>query len=699
MNQTLAVMRRRIAFLLLLIILATCGLAARLFYLQVLKNEKYRSAALAQRLHEIEIQPKRGLISDRNGKKLAINISLDSVVVNPGQIDNIDNTAVALASALDLPIDRVKTRLSANTSFEYIARKIKPEKSKAVRALKLDGIYLVEESERFYPNGSLAAHTLGFAGIDNQGLEGLEVVYDRELRGSMGRFMGETDAINREIPGGEKLYLPSEDGCNLILTVDEVLQHIAEREADRVMEETQAKGAVVVIANPNTAEILALCNRPTFDLNDPLSSPEVNRRNLAIWYNYEPGSTFKIVTAAAALEEGVVQEQDGFYCRGSMQVAGHNIACVASHGSQTFAEVVKNSCNVGFMTVGMRMPRETLYQYISGFGFGTAPGSGLPGEANGILLPITAVGPVEHANISFGQGIATTPLQMVCMMGAVANGGLLMKPQIVREIRAPNGVAVKLFSPQVVRQVVSTETASRLCKLLEAVVADGTGRGAQVPGYRLAGKTGTAQKIVDGRYVSDKHVASFVGFGPVDDPQLVVLILVDEPQGSYYGGVVAAPIFKNIMEDSLRYLSISPTEALPEEMTEVKLRVPTVRNLTLAEARKTLEEQGFSYRVEGGGAIVIDQVPPPEAVTTSDTKVILICGDSRPAPGLVTVPNLDGQTMRQAAQTLAEMGLTLKPIGTGLAVRQDPTPCGQVPPGTMITVEFEPPTDGLPEPG
>ena len=403
------------------------------------------------------------------------------------------------------------------------------------------------------------------------------MVYDRELRGTMGRFLGETDATNREIPGGEKLYLPSEDGYNLVLTIDEVLQHIAEREIDRLMEETKAKGAVVLISDPNTGEILALSNRPTFDLNKPLASPDSNRRNLAVWYNYEPGSTFKIVTAAAALEEKAVQESDGFYCRGSMQVAGHNIACVTAHGSQTFAEVVKNSCNVGFMTVGMRMSRETFYRYISDFGFGATPGSGLPGEEEGILVPVKSVGPVEQANISFGQGIAVTPLQMITMMGAVANGGLLMKPQIVREIRTVDGAVVQPFTPQMVRQVVSTDTAYELCRLLEAVVADGTGRGAQIPGYRLAGKTGTAQKTVDGRYVSDKHVASFVGFGPVDNPQLAILVVVDEPQGAYYGGVVAAPTFKRVMEDSLRYLSIPPTITSEEEKMCIRDRPKTAR--------------------------------------------------------------------------------------------------------------------------
>ncbi|MGB9826267.1 MAG: peptidoglycan D,D-transpeptidase FtsI family protein, partial [Desulfofundulus sp.] len=322
-------MRRRIAVFLLLVTVAYSGLAARLFYLQVLNNARYRSEALAQRLREIEIQPKRGIITDRNGKKLAINVSLDSVVVNPRQISDPEKVARELAAALEISPDEVLAKVKKNTSFEWVQRKIDPAKAKRVRDLKLDGVYLVEESERFYPNGTLAAHVLGFAGIDNQGLEGLELVYDKELRGTFGRFRGETDAYGREIPGGQKQYVPSKNGDNLVLTLDEVIQHIAERELDRVMQETQAKGGTIIVTNPRTGEILALANRPTFDPNKPTAVPEGNRRNLAVWYNYEPGSTFKIVTAAAAIEEGVVKEDDGFYCRGGMQVADHYIGCVA----------------------------------------------------------------------------------------------------------------------------------------------------------------------------------------------------------------------------------------------------------------------------------------------------------------------------------------------------------------------------------
>ncbi|MGI6604583.1 MAG: penicillin-binding transpeptidase domain-containing protein [bacterium] len=684
-------LRRRIAIFLLFITLSTCGLAARLFYLQVWCNDKYQAKALSQRLREIEIQPKRGIMTDRNGKKLVINISLDSVVVNPRQLTEPEKVAQALAVALELPVDAVLAKVKKNSSFEWIARKVEAEKSARVRDLKLKGVYLVEESARFYPNGSLAAHVLGFAGIDNQGLEGIELLYDNELRGTFGRFRGETDADGREIPGGEKQYVPSEDGYNLTLTIDEVIQHVAEREIDRLMEETKARSALIVVSDPTTGEILGLTNRPTFDPNMPLAVPEENRRNLAVWYNYEPGSTFKIVTAAAAMEEGVVSNNDSFYCRGGMQVADHFIGCVTAHGSQTFAEVVKNSCNVGFMTIGLRMAKDRFYHYIDSFGFGKVPGLGLPGEEQGIVMPVTSVGPVEQANISFGQGIAVTPMQMISMVGAVANHGVLLRPQIVREMRDSDGNLVRSFSPEEVRQVVSQETAHQLATLLEGVVSDGTGRNAQIPGYRLAGKTGTAQKIEEGRYVSNKHVASFIGFGPVDNPRLACLVLVDEPQGAYYGGVVAAPVFKRVMEDSLRYLGIAPTVLPEEKEPEPVVEVPGVINLPLADARKMLEGKGLAYKVEGEGSVVVDQTPPPGTMVAPSTQVVLVQGQPRPAPGMVTVPNLEGQTILQVAQTLAEMDLVLKPVGTGLAVRQDPPPRSQVPTGSLVVVEFEPP--------
>jgi|LSQX01.3.fsa_nt_gb stage V sporulation protein D (sporulation-specific penicillin-binding protein) len=690
------VIRRRIVVLFFFFALGSLLLGGRLFFLQILQGEVYQQQALEQRLREIYIQPSRGTIYDREGRKLAFDISVDSVVANPVQVTEKELTAQRLGEVLDMDREEILAKLSSNSAFEWIRRKVDPDTAQRIRELDLEGIYLVEETKRYYPEGAVAAHVIGFAGIDNQGLEGIEVTYDQLLRGSRGRVLGEATALGTDIPDGFKKYIPSRDGHNLILTIDKVIQYIVERQLDRIMLEYQPKSAVIIVTNPRTGEVLAMGVRPSYDPNDPLANPD-NWRNLAIWYNYEPGSTFKIVTAAAALEEGVVSARDSFFCSGAITVAGSSIGCVSAHGSQSLAEVVKNSCNVGFVTIGQRLGKDDFYRYIEGFGFGKPTGIPLPGEEGGILLPRNRVGPVELANNAFGHGIAVTPIQMISMVGAVANDGVLLQPQIVREIYDHEGNLVQGFAPKPMGQVISRQTARELAGYLQEVVADGTGRGAAVEGYRLAGKTGTAQKIVDGRYASDKHVASFVGFGPVEDPQLAVLVVVDEPKGAYYGSLVAAPAFQAVMAECLPYLGIPPAEK-PAEEEEILLTVPNVVNLPLAEAGTVLEEAGLDYRFEGEGTLVVDQIPKAGARVPASSELILYLWDGEELPaqeeeGEVLVPNLQGMTIREVAETLSELGLLLKPEGTGLAVAQEPEPLTQVPLGTMVEVRFAPPAE------
>ncbi|HHW91530.1 MAG TPA: PASTA domain-containing protein [Firmicutes bacterium] len=693
--MTPLVIRRRIVVLFFFFALGVFALGGRLFFLQILQGELYQQQALEQRLREIYIQPSRGTIYDREGRKLAFDISVDSVVANPVQVTEKELTAQLLGEILNLEQEELIAKLSSNSSFEWIQRKIDSDVAQRIRELDLDGIYLVEETKRYYPEGAVAAHVIGFAGIDNQGLEGIEVTYDNLLRGSLGRVLGEATAIGTDIPDGFKKYIPSRDGHNLILTIDKVSQYIVERQLDQIMLEYQPKSAVIIVTNPRTGEVLAMGVRPTYDPNTPLATPD-NWRNLAIWYNYEPGSTFKIVTAAAALEEGVVSASDSFFCSGAITVAGSSIGCVSAHGSQSLAEVVKNSCNVGFVTIGQRLGKDAFYRYIEGFGFGKPTGISLTGEEGGILLPRSRVGPVELANNAFGHGIAVTPIQMISMVGAIANDGVLLQPQIVREIYDHEGNLVQGYTPKPVGQVVSRQTARELAGYLQQVVADGTGRGAAVEGYNLAGKTGTAQKIINGHYASDKHVASFVGFGPVEDPQLAVLVVVDEPKGAYYGGLVAAPAFQAVMAESLPYLGIPPTEK-PKEEEQVYVTVPNVVNLPLGEAEAILGETGLSHRREGEGTLVVDQIPRAGAKIAGGSEVILYLWDGEELPleqedGEVLVPNLQGKTIREVAETLSDLGLLLKPEGTGLAVAQDPEPLTLVPLGTMVEVRFAPPS-------
>lgn len=693
--MTPLVIRRRIVVLFFFFALGVLLLGGRLFFLQVLQGEVYQQQALEQRLRELYIQPSRGTIYDREGRKLAFDISVDSVVANPVQVTEKEQTARQLAEILNLEQEEVLAKLSSEVSFVWIRRKIEADLAQRIRELNLPGIYLVEETKRYYPEGAVAANVIGFAGIDNQGLEGIEVTYDNFLRGSRGRVLGEATGIGTDIPDGFKKYIPSQDGHNLFLTIDKVIQYIVERQLDRIMLEYQPKAAVIIVTNPRTGEVLAMGVRPTYDPNDPLANPD-NWRNLAIWYNYEPGSTFKIVTAAAALEEGVVSARDSFFCGGAITVAGSSIGCVSAHGDQSLAEVIKNSCNVGFVTIGQRLGRDAFYRYIEGFGFGKPTGIPLPGEEGGILLPRNRVGPVELANNAFGHGIAVTPIQMISMVGAIANDGILLQPQIVREIYDHEGNLVQGFTPRAVGQVVSRQTARELAGYLQEVIADGTGRGAAVEGYNLAGKTGTAQKIIDGRYASDKHVASFVGFGPVEDPQLAVLVVVDEPKGAYYGGLVAAPAFSAIMAECLPYLGIPPAEK-PAEEEEIRLTVPNVVNLPLEEAEAVLEEAGLPYRREGEGTLVVEQIPRAGATVPGGAEVILYLWNGEELPsvqetGEVLVPNLQGKTIREVAETLSDLGLLLKPEGTGLAVAQSPEPLTLVPLGTMVEVKFAPPS-------
>ncbi|MGI6576177.1 MAG: penicillin-binding transpeptidase domain-containing protein [bacterium] len=694
--MTPLLIRRRIVVLFILIALSTVSLGGRLFFIQILQSEAFQQQALSQRLRQVFIQPTRGTIYDRNKQELAFDISVDSIVANPVQLKNKEENAQALAEILGREQADILELFSRKSSFEFIERKVDQDIAQKVRELGLEGVYLVEETKRYYPEGVLAAHILGFAGIDNQGLEGIEVTYDEQLRGSEGRFLGETTAIGTEIPDGLKKYIPSRDGYNLILTIDKGIQYIVERQLDQIMQENQARAATIIVTNPKTGEVLALGNRPTYDPNNPLQAMD-NWRNLAIWFNYEPGSTFKIVTAAAALEEGVVSENEGFFCNGSITVAGHSIGCASAHGSQSLADVIKYSCNVGFITIGQRLGTDKLYKYIDAFGFGDPTGIPLPGEAAGILLPKSQVGPVELANNSFGQGIAVTPLQMINMAGAIANGGVLLKPQIVREIRDHEDNLVEAFAPQVVRQVVSRETAEKLTSFLHLVVSEGTGSNADVVGYKLAGKTGTAQKIEAGRYVSDKHVASFLGFGPVEDPQLAVLVVIDEPKGAYYGGLVAAPVFSKVMEESLQYLGVPPTELQEEEEMEIFVEVPNVVNLPYPDAVVVLADKGLTVQPGEEDKIVFDQVPRAGAKVKEGTKVLLYFREEGEAPGSsmegeVMVPNLYGMTIREVADTLSQLDLLLHPEGTGLAVEQNPEPLTVVPLNSVIEVKFASPS-------
>ncbi|KKC29400.1 cell division protein FtsI/penicillin-binding protein 2 [Caldanaerobacter subterraneus subsp. pacificus DSM 12653] len=632
------------------------GLMMRLFFIQVVKGEEYQKMALPQWTLDVSLSGKRGYIFDRNGKVLAENASVSKISVIPKEIPDSKRQVVAetLASILGLDRQKVLERISnKNLQEVLIAKQVDEEKAKAILRLNIDGVIVSEDMKRFYPEGTLACHVLGFTGIDNQGLDGIELVFDNFLRGIPGKSTTPMDAIGRKIDTGEEEYFEPLPGYNVVLTIDETIQHFAEKALNQAMVHSKpSKGAVAIVMDPKTGEILALANRPNFDPNDPFEGPEEEWyrrwRNKAISDSYEPGSVFKTITASAALEEKVVSLHEQFYCPGYTTVAGHRINCWATHGSEDFVKGVQNSCNVVFVTVGQRLGVEKLYKYIRDFGFGKTTGILLPGEAPGLVLSEERVGPVELATNSFGQGIAVTPLQMITAVAAIANGGKLMQPQIVKAIVDSKGKVVKEFKPKIVRRVISKETSATMREILKSVVAEGTGKAGYIEGFDVAGKTGTTEKYMPGKYV-----ASFVGFAPADDPKVIVLVVIDEPNNpeTHFGSQLAAPVVKSILDDTLKYLEVQPRGVKKPET----VMVPDVRNMKLYEAERIILENKLDFILQGNGDTVFDQVPKPGALVNENTKIILYLNGVSTEE--VVVPDLKGKSVKEATEILNSLGL------------------------------------------
>ncbi len=679
-------------------------LLLRLVWLQIIEGTWYQQKALENRIREIVVEPKRGDIYDRNGKELAVSVNTEACYAIPAEVNKskkASSTARELASILDMKEKDLYELITKEQHSVWIKFKLNKAQVKELREKNLPGIGIIPKPQRFYPKGNLASHILGFAGDYNQGLEGLEIAYEKELAGVCGRLLVEYDAAGHEIPESTRRYIQPEQGLNAVLTIDQTIQYIAERELDKVYQERSPKSATIVVMDPRTGEILALANKPDFDPNQFHKSPAQVRRNTAIADSYEPGSTFKIVTLAAALEEGVTNRDDQFYDPGYIKVNGETIRCWApeGHGSQTLAEVVQNSCNPGFINLGLKLGTQRLYKYINGFGFGNPLGFDLPGEASGIVIPEKQVKPVDLATISMGQANSVTPLQMVTALSAIVNGGKLMKPYLVKELRNKEGQVVKKYNPQVMRQVISDDTSKLERELLEAVVSHGSGRNGYIEGYSVGGKTGTAQKPVPGGgYSTTDYVASFIGFAPVDDPQLVAIVVVDSPKGyPYYGGTVAAPVFREVVKDSLRYLGVpvrySPGEKAADEEMAV---VPLVLNLPVQEAEKILKEAGLESERSGSGQIVYGQLPLDGVKVKKGSKVLLNLQklDTGQQDERV-VPNVKGKSMRDVAELLGMMGLVLVPEGdpfpTGIAVEQEPAAGTQITAGGQVRVKFRAP--------
>jgi stage V sporulation protein D (sporulation-specific penicillin-binding protein) len=632
--------RRRLYFVLIFAVLAFAAMVVRLGYVQLWKGSEITKKAEDSWRRDIPFQAKRGEILDRNGTRLAYNISSPSIMAIPVQVKDVKETARRLAQPLGMSeaqLIKLLTKSAMNVELKPGGRKITTEKALEIRKLELPGIVVSEDNKRFYPYGSLASHVLGFTGSYNQGLTGLELQYDQRLTGLRGSVSYLSDAAGRKMPQSSDQFIPPEDGLSLELTIDQTIQSIVERELDQAMLLHQAKSVIAIAMNPNTGEIYAMGSRPTFDPSKYQEvSSEVYNRNLPIWMTYEPGSTFKIITLAAALQEGKVNlEHEHFYDPGYIDVAGAKLRCWkkgGGHGSQTFLEVVENSCNPGFVALGQRLGKDKLFSYIYNFGFGKKTGIDLKGEENGIMFKPKQVGPVELATTSFGQGVSVTPIQQITAVSAAINGGKLFKPYVSKSwIQPGTGMILEEAKPQLVRQVISPETSKTVREALEKVVAQGTGGKAFLDGYRVGGKTGTAQKVVNGRYSKDEHIVSFIGFAPADDPQLIVYVAVDNPQGVQFGGVVAAPIVRNIMADALPYLGVKPrTKQVEKEYKIGEPRIVTVPNLVGKTVSDLYEDMNMNFQLatSGSGSTVIRQAPAAGARVDKGSVIRIYLGAS-----------------------------------------------------------------------
>ena len=553
--------RYRSAFVCFVFLMGFTAIFARLFFLQVIQAEQGADQARKQHFTSIKLEANRGVIVDRSGKPLALNVDLPSVYAMPHTVQHPSRVAKKLSRLLKIPTSTLQKRLNKSQPFVWIKRKVDPQTAEAVRAQSLSGVEIVMEPRRFYPKGILLSHLLGFAGIDSQGLEGLELQYETYLRGQKSIVHFQRDALGRTMSlRGSKGRRPPQ-GYRIVLTIDEVIQYIAEQELESALKQTGAQKGVVLVMDPKTGAVLAWALRPSFDPNHlPLESPE-QWRNRALTDPYEPGSTIKVVVAAAALEEGVVNPDSLVYGGdGQMPVGGTIVHDPAKSGWMTFAEVLSQSSNVGIIKTAMSLGDTRLFDYLRSFGFGEKTEIDLPGESAGILREISEWSSRSLASMAIGQELAVTPIQLLTALSAIANGGWLLKPYVVSEVVDHEGHIVMERTPEVKRRPISNDTAHILTNLLSDVVGNGTGKRASLRGYEVAGKTGTAQKFDKslGRYSSSKVVGSFVGFVPAHDPQLAMLVIIDEPQTDKWGGVVAAPVFRKVAERVLRHLNIPP---------------------------------------------------------------------------------------------------------------------------------------------
>jgi cell division protein FtsI (penicillin-binding protein 3) len=663
----------------------------RLGYLQLFLHSEFMARAQRQQQRVIEITPKRGAIFDRNMHPLAMSIPVDSAFAVPAELGDQQFAARLLAGVLGIPREVLEARLESSRSFVWIARKLPPEKKEAVEALNLKGVYFQKENQRIYPKRDLASHVLGFVDLDEKGLGGIEYQLDGQIRGKSEKIIVMADARQRWFDGGEA---QRERGANVILTLDEKVQYIAERELAAAMAKTHALAGTVIVMNPNNGEILALANWPKFNPNAANEVPAEARMNRAVTALYEPGSTFKLITLAAAFDQGITRPGEMFDCEnGAVYVAGHRIRDHKPFGMLNVAGILAQSSDVGAIKIALRLGAPKFYDYIRAFGFGQLTGVDLPGESKGILRRLENWSAISIGSISMGQEVGVTPIQLISAVSAIANGGMLYKPHVVAELRRGNQQAPPegLLVPTEPKKVIRPETAATLRRLMEGVVLEGTGKLAHLDGWTAAGKTGSAQKIdpATGRYSRTQLIASFTGFAPISNPEVTILVSLDSPVGQHEGGQVAAPVFKRIAEQVLPYLDVPRDVPIGPRLVQA-----AYKNRETSDSA-TLED--FTPADFSGQP---DQ-PPAESPATKSKA-----GTSQPPHvtvaveegGDIEVPDFSGKTMREVTENCLRLGLDPILIGSSLATNQAPAPGAKVKRGAKVTVQFGTPAPKIAKP-
>ncbi len=666
-------------------LLWTTGVFGRLSYLQLIKHGEYLARAQRQQQRTIEITPRRGIIYDRNLRALAMSVPVKSAFAVPAEIADESLAARLLSGVLGVPQDVLEARMASSRSFVWVSRKLPPEKVEAIEALNLKGIYFQDENQRFYPKRDLAAHVLGFVDPDEKGLAGIEYELDSQIRSKSEKIVVMADARQRWFDGGEA---QRERGANVVLTLDEKIQYVAQRELLAAIEKTRAMAGSVIVTNPNTGEILAMANWPRFNPNVASEARAESRMNRAVAALYEPGSTFKLITLAAAFDQEITRPDEVFDCEnGAIYIAGHRIRDHKPFGLLNVADILAQSSDVGAIKIAVRLGAPRFYEYIRAFGFGAPTGVDLPGESKGLLHHLENWSAISIGSVSMGQEIGVTPIQLITAVSAIANGGLLIKPHVVQQIKRgeqvmPLPASLSAAEP---RRVIRPETAATLRRLMEGVVLHGTGTLARLDGWTAAGKTGSAQKIdpATGRYSPTQLIASFTGFAPINNPAVTILISLDSPVGLHEGGQVAAPVFKRIAEQVLSYLDVPRDVPLNPRLMQAAYK------RQIAGEAGTLEDfspTDFSGQPDAPPAASNQAEPEPKSHAPEVTMAADEGGD-------VAVPDFSGKTMREVTEMCLHLGLEPLLVGSNLAVEQRPEAGTEVRRGAKVTVQF-----GMPPP-